>query len=135
MLLLVSSCLHIALLGGPVLLVGPSNSPHCHFMYNPPSLHRCRVAYTSSPPGVGVCAPTLGRQLHDRSVAFMCESFGPVVSDPSFFAAEAVASLADFTTLQLYNFAALKTRWKTKKTLGKAVKTHGEGSEITRKGR
>ena len=38
-----------------------------------------------------------GRELHDRSVAFMCESFGPVVADPSFAAqeAEAVASLID----------------------------------------
>ena len=47
--------------------------------------------------GLHLSESAAGRELHDRSVAFMCESFGPVVSDPSFAAqeAEAVASLID----------------------------------------
>ena len=47
--------------------------------------------------GLHLSESAAGRELHDRSVAFMCESFGPVVSDPSFAAqeAEAVASLVD----------------------------------------
>ena len=47
--------------------------------------------------GLHLSESAAGRELHDRSMAFMCESFGPVVSDPSFLAAEAeaVASLID----------------------------------------
>ena len=47
--------------------------------------------------GLHLSESAAGRELHDRSVAYMCESFGPVVSDPSFAAqeAEAVASLID----------------------------------------
>ena len=47
--------------------------------------------------GLHLSESAAGRELHDRSVAFMCGSFGPKVSDPSFLAqgAEAVASLID----------------------------------------
>ena len=47
--------------------------------------------------GLHLSESAAGRELHDRSVAFMCGSFGPVVSDPSFAAqeVEAVASLVD----------------------------------------
>ena len=47
--------------------------------------------------GLHLSDSAAGRELHDRSMAFMCDSFGPVVSDPSFLEAEAeaVASLVD----------------------------------------
>ena len=47
--------------------------------------------------GLHLSESAAGRELHDQSMAFMCQSFGPVVSDPSFLAAEAeaVASLID----------------------------------------
>ena len=47
--------------------------------------------------GLHLSESAAGRLLHDQSMAFMCASFGPVVSDPEFLAAEAeaVASLLD----------------------------------------
>ena len=47
--------------------------------------------------GLHLSESAAGRELHDRSVAFMCGSFGPVVAGPSLLAAgaEAVASLVD----------------------------------------
>ena len=56
-----------------------------------------RNCFTAMALGLHMSESAAGRELHDRSVAFMCESFGPVVSDPAFLAAEAeaVASLID----------------------------------------
>ena len=56
-----------------------------------------RNCFTAMALGLHMSESAAGRELHDRSVAFMCESFGPVVSDPAFLAAEAeaVASLLD----------------------------------------
>ena len=53
--------------------------------------------FTSMALGLHLPESAAGRELHDRSVAFMCGSFGPVVAGPSFAAqrAEAVASLVD----------------------------------------
>ena len=53
--------------------------------------------FTAMALGLHLSESAAGRELHDRSVAFMCQSFGPVVSDPAFLAAEAeaVASLVD----------------------------------------
>ena len=52
--------------------------------------------FTAMALGLHLSESMAGRELHDRSVTFMCESFGSAVADPSFAAQEeAVASLID----------------------------------------